>query len=222
MPRTRTLSNGQILDAAVALVCRQGTESLTFASLGSKVGLAPATLVQRFKSKQQLLIETALYCLQGMDAAFSNARAKHASPLLVIKATLINMAASVASVEEYARGLAFFSTALLDSKTQSLLRDSATSIQDELTALLEQAVAAEELAPCNTEEMASILQAIYEGAIVTWAMCGQAIPVKEWVASRIDAVLAPHIINKKGTYAQSSITNDDQSKRESRHARELD
>jgi AcrR family transcriptional regulator len=55
VPRKRTISDDALLDAALAIVHESGPDALTFAAIASRVGLAPATIVQRFGSKPALL-----------------------------------------------------------------------------------------------------------------------------------------------------------------------
>jgi AcrR family transcriptional regulator len=58
MPRRRVKADEELLDAAMDIVRRHGPASLTFAALSASVGLAPATLVQRFGTKADLLHAT--------------------------------------------------------------------------------------------------------------------------------------------------------------------
>lgn len=193
MARSRTRSNDEILDAAIAFVCQHGAESLTFASLAHFVGLAPATLVQRFGGKRQLLAEAAAHCLANSEAIFTTAAAREQSPLAALRAALQGAASAVASADEYARGLVFFSTSLADPKLSLQLRDNAGSMRGSIKQLLDASVTAKELSPCDTEELALSIQTAYEGAIVTWVMYRQG-PVTEWVSARINAVVAPYLI----------------------------
>ena len=55
MARTRTIPDEVILDAALALMSRDGPATLTLAAVGRRVDLSAATLLQRFPSKEALL-----------------------------------------------------------------------------------------------------------------------------------------------------------------------
>lgn len=55
MPRQRTVSDDDLLDAALVIVRAHGPEALTFAALAASTGLAGATIVQRFGSKAGML-----------------------------------------------------------------------------------------------------------------------------------------------------------------------
>lgn len=68
MPRKRSVSDEAILDEALRLAETRGPSALTFASLSAEVGLAPATLVQRFGTKAGLLQAALLRAWDGLDA----------------------------------------------------------------------------------------------------------------------------------------------------------
>jgi Transcriptional regulator len=54
MPRAKTLSDGEVMHAATAILRARGPEGLTFQSLSAACGLSAATLVQRFQTKAKM------------------------------------------------------------------------------------------------------------------------------------------------------------------------
>lgn len=69
MPRKRSVSDEAILDDALRLAETRGPAALTFSALSAEVGLAPATLVQRFGTKAGLLQAALLRAWDHLDAA---------------------------------------------------------------------------------------------------------------------------------------------------------
>lgn len=55
MPRRKSLSDDEILDAAVPVMVRKGPSAFTLADVATEVGMAPATLIQRFGDKKTLI-----------------------------------------------------------------------------------------------------------------------------------------------------------------------
>jgi AcrR family transcriptional regulator len=55
MPRRKSISDEDILDRALPLMASMGPGGFTLAELGKEVGVAPATLLQRFGDKQTLI-----------------------------------------------------------------------------------------------------------------------------------------------------------------------
>jgi AcrR family transcriptional regulator len=55
MPRRKSISDEEILDRALPLMAAAGPAGFTLAGLAREVGVAPATLIQRFGDKQALI-----------------------------------------------------------------------------------------------------------------------------------------------------------------------
>lgn len=193
LPRSRTISDQQVLDATVEFVGHHSVAKLTFASLSTATGLSPATLVQRFGTKKRLLTAVTKHCLQSIEPAFIQARSKHDSPLQAIYAAFATMSEAVTSVEEFANGQIFFNLALTDSEANDLLRQSMDQSRSRIERLLVEAIEAKELWPCDTRTLALTLQTTYEGAITTWLVYQKG-DTKTWVTSRLANVIEPHKI----------------------------
>jgi AcrR family transcriptional regulator len=76
MPRKRSVTDEVILDDALRLAEARGPAALTFSALSAEVGLAPATLVQRFWTKAALLQAALLRAWDVLDAATAAADAR--------------------------------------------------------------------------------------------------------------------------------------------------
>lgn len=71
MPRVKKISDQQVLDGALEVLTRRGPSDFTLPAVSQVVGLAPATLLQRFGSKAQLLeaaLDRALALLEANTA----------------------------------------------------------------------------------------------------------------------------------------------------------
>jgi AcrR family transcriptional regulator len=105
MPRTKTLTDEAVLDAALALIHARGPEALTFESLALACGLSPATLVQRFKSKAGLRQGALLLAwtrLEERTAALAAAVPKTANGAVAL---LVALSKDYGGIEAYAEGL---------------------------------------------------------------------------------------------------------------------
>jgi AcrR family transcriptional regulator len=67
MPRKRTVPDIDVLDAALDIVRSSGPDTLTFAALASRAGLAGSTIVQRFGTRTELLRATLLRAWDLLD-----------------------------------------------------------------------------------------------------------------------------------------------------------
>jgi AcrR family transcriptional regulator len=190
-PRPRTATDADLLTAAARAVARVGPSRLTLADVAAEAGVAPATLVQRFGSKRGLLLAVAR---QGTPAAaeeMAALRVAHPSPLAALRAFAECIAGMAPSPEELANHLAFLVMDLTDPAFHRLALAQARAFQAELTRLVEAAVAAGELTPCDTARLARLLQETLHGALVTWAIYREG-TAKEWVRQEMELLLAPY------------------------------
>jgi AcrR family transcriptional regulator len=187
VPRPKTIDDGAVLAAAVELIGRSGPDGLTLAALAQEVGLAPATLVQRFGSKRGLLLAIAR---QGASDAGPPPGAER--PLAALVDWLVGRTRPVASPDALANHLAFLQIDLADPEFLELARGGARALRRELRTLLERALAAGELRPGTDAKLLAIaLETAYNGALVTWAIHREG-RLDRWMRARLEATLEPH------------------------------
>jgi AcrR family transcriptional regulator len=198
VPRRRTVEDDAVLAAAMDLVGRVGPAGVTLAAVAGEVGLAPATLVQRFGSKRGLLLAAATRAAERSGDAFAAARAGEPSPLAALRAALCRLASAVGTPEAMANNLAFLQIDLRDPDFHRLAAAHAEAFTAGVRGLLDEAVAAGELPPTDTVRLAEAVQTTYNGALVTWAVLRRG-PVDEWLLRQLDVVLAAPAATRPGT-----------------------
>lgn len=67
VPRRKQVPDADVLDVALDVLHAGGSQALTFAALSEASGLAPATLVQRFGSKSDLLSRVLLHAWDRLE-----------------------------------------------------------------------------------------------------------------------------------------------------------
>ena len=149
MPRPKTRSDEDVLDAAMALL-RDGR--LTFAALAETSGLSGATLVQRFGSKDELRQRALLRAWDHLDARTAELAAQ---PIDAIE-LLVGLSGQYDEIEQYAENLAILREDLRDP----VLRARGAAWELELVAALD--------ARCGAGS-GSLLAAHWQGAVTWWA-----------------------------------------------------
>lgn len=195
MPRTRIVTDQTVFEAAIQLVGQHGVNALTFASLSKVTSLAPPTLVQRFKTKKELLTATTDYCIQKMEPAFKAAISQRKPPLVALRQALVVMAAVITDAQAFANNQAFLQLGLAEPNLHRRLRSTMDGMRSEIEALLERAIASKELQPCDTRALARLLQSVYEGGTITWAVYQQE-PIEQWIDMLLQTALAPYKLSK--------------------------
>ena len=202
-PRPRTASDADLLMAASRAVSRVGPSRLTLADVAAEAGVAPATLMQRFGTKRGLLLALAR---QGTTAAaheMAALRAADPSPLAALRAFADCITGMAPTPEELANHLAFLVVDLTDKEFHHYALEQARAFQAELTSLVEAAVAAGELVPCDSEGLARVMQEMLHGALVTWAIYREG-TAREWVRRDLETLLAPYRPKRRPKREKSS------------------
>lgn len=190
-PRPRSISDDTILAATARMISRVGPVRLTLADVGGEVGLAPATLLQRFGSKRGLLLALVEQSVETVVTSFATLRAAHTSALNAVLAAAGFMAEHVRTPEELANNLAFFQIDLSDPDFHRLALEHSRRVRGCYEALLEEAIGAGELVRCDTAALASALQAVAAGSLLNWAIHRDG-PVSDCVRADLETLIAPY------------------------------
>ena len=191
-PRPRTVPDATILQATATIIGRLGPSRFTLADVGAEVGLSPATLVQRFGSKRGLMLALARSAAAGVDDCFAQIRARHPSPRAALVAAATFMAGMVESPESLANHLAFLQIDLSDPEFHALALENHMANLRGYQALIEDAIAAGELEPCDPERLARTLAAVSGGSLIAWAIERRG-NVRTYMRNDVEAVLEPYV-----------------------------
>lgn len=191
-PRPKTASDAAILDAAARVILRVGPTSLRLSDVADEVGLAPATLLQRFKSKRALLLAVAANGTRTIADEFASRRRKAMSPLDALLAISPQVRTLTRSRQCLTNKLAFLQLGLSDPAFQRHLNAHHRAVQHELERLIQEATDAGELTPCNTSAMAHALMAVWHGSLLLWALSHGRGTAEAHIRADLEAVLAPY------------------------------
>jgi AcrR family transcriptional regulator len=189
VPRPRTIDDDAVLAATARLVGRLGPAKLSLARVAEETGLAPATLVQRFGSKRELLLALARRGTSTWEALDRATDPAAGSAVDAIVGALTNAVAHIGTPEAMANNIAFLQIDLTDPEFHALALQGAQSMREHLRRALDAAVARNELAPTDTDQLADLTQTVYNGALISWAIDRDG-PIQEYLATRLRALLA--------------------------------
>jgi AcrR family transcriptional regulator len=190
-PRPRQTSDNAILEATSRAIARHGPARLTLAHVAAEIGVAPATLVQRFGSKRGLLLALARTGTASTAQQYAALRAAHPSPLAALFAVGECMAGMAPTPEALANHLAFLHIDLTDPDFHRLALEQARASQGEVQSLLDAAVEAGELIPCDTDRLARVVQAVLGGGLLAWAILREG-TAAAWLREDLETLLQPY------------------------------
>jgi AcrR family transcriptional regulator len=190
-PRPRTASDEDILAAANRVISKVGPR-FTLADVAQEVGLAPATLIQRFGSKKGLVLAV-LSGGGGLQEDPMIAIRKAASgPLDAIFAYGDCFAQMAPTPEVLANHLAFLQMDLTDPDMYELSYAHAKATRSMLRKLLDEAVAAGELKEStDTAKLATAIQSMQSGSLLSWAILREG-GARRFIRRDLETLIEPY------------------------------
>lgn len=176
---------------AARVIGRVGPARLTLAEVGREVGLAPATLTQRFKTKRGLLLALAGHGADVLPGRLAAARSAD-RPVRALIDSFAALAGAVQTSAEFGNHLAFLLLDLTDPQFQQISRDYASAVEQAIGEVLAAAHTAGEIAHGDLAELPRAIHAAYNGAMVTWGMHGRGSPAEQ-VRTQLTVLLDPYL-----------------------------
>ncbi|MET8800711.1 TetR family transcriptional regulator [Nocardia sp. NPDC004568] len=177
MARTKSKTDAQVLDDGLALAMRSGLPAITFAALAQRCGLSPATLVQRFSTKDELKRRILLHAWDRLDEATAELDTTvPRTPEGAIE-LLIELSAQYEDREAYPHGLLLLREDVLDPH----LRRRGVAWEAGLVAALGSRLG-------TGEEGGAVLAAYWQGVICWWAFHDDE-PLVEHLARKLGILL---------------------------------
>ncbi|MGH7562517.1 MAG: TetR/AcrR family transcriptional regulator [Gemmatimonadales bacterium] len=188
-PRPRTVDDAAIAEALGRVITRHGPAGLTLAAIAREAGLSPATLVQRFGSKRNLLVK-----LSGgagdIAPLVKELRAAGRPPLDIVREVLLcyaDMAPTpTAMIHSFS---AYLEIDLADATLRRLLVESGRRNETEMASLLEEAADQGALVCPDPRGLARVLFALVAGSLLSWATFREG-KSRDWLARDLLVVLA--------------------------------
>lgn len=199
-PRPRETSDQDILTAAARVMQRRGPSEITLVDVAKEAGVVPATLIQRFGTKRDLLLAAVKTGPASVPEQFAAGRAKHKSPLKALVELFVECSGFASTPESMANGLAYLQIDLTDPEFRAITLAQFKAIRAETRKMLDEAVVARELTPCDTAEFARLFQQVNGGSMLDWAVYREG-TLASWVRRDLEALLRPlriHV-NRKPT-----------------------
>jgi AcrR family transcriptional regulator len=182
MPRSKSQSDEQVLDAALALVRSNGVDGLTFAALANRCGLSAATLVQRFGTKPALTQRTLLHAWDNLQARTRElASSAPKTPDGAVE-LLVGLSRHDGDVEARAEGLLILREDLRDP----VLRSRGVAWEATLTAAIGDCFAS---VPDTPSGIGFALAAHWQGALTWWAFGAQR-PLDDYLAESLRTLIS--------------------------------
>jgi AcrR family transcriptional regulator len=163
MPRPKSLTDAQILDAALTVTRRTAVDRLTFTAVARACGLSAATLVQRFGTVANLRRRTLHHAWDQLEARTVALGKEIALTPAGAVDLLVGLSGGYdTDIEEFADGLLMLREDLRDPE----LRRRGARWQQSLLDILDGCLAK---SPGASADAADLLLTHWQGAVLWWA-----------------------------------------------------
>lgn len=196
MARPRLVSDDLILDATRDVLAELGPVKLTLAAVGSRVGLAPPTLMQRFGSKRGLLLASAARSPVMVQRLAEEVAGRNASPLATLRDFALSAVAHIEHREQLGNGLGFVQLDVADPDFRRHALTHSAAIVDSCDRFYRAAVTAGELrADTDVPALARHTLVCFNGTLQVWAVNGWG-SLTAFLSEQLDLMMAPYLIQE--------------------------
>jgi AcrR family transcriptional regulator len=173
------------------VISRLGPSKLTLAVLAKEAGLAAPTLIQRYGSKQKLLVKLSKGAGDARPLA-ETLRTEGRTPLEIIRGLLLCYADLASTPTAFINNLsALLEIDLGDQVLRRHLIEYRKSNEDLMVSLIKEAVAAGELRCPDPRGVARVLGAVVSGSLLSWAIHRDG-DARAWLARDVETLLGPY------------------------------
>jgi AcrR family transcriptional regulator len=170
MARPRKVSDEQLLAAAGNVIARIGPR-FTLADIAAEAGVVAGTLVQRFGSKQGVLVALSRIAIEGIPRTVREVADGVEDPLDALRAGVVEQYAALDDPASAANNLAQLAVDFGDDELRGLLAELYEAVDAEVATLVRRAVRAGRLpgAP-PPPQAARVLAGFAEGSAIRWSV----------------------------------------------------
>lgn len=189
MPPKKSINDDQVLEKALFVISEKGPDTFTLAEVGKAVGLAPATLMQRFGSKRMLLIRAAKHVPMKLSSDLKILKAKGLSWDKELLVLLGSTPEGLITRQEIANSLGLLKLDMIDPELHAVARDLMSRLRQRIQELLEQGKKEGSLkSQASVEQIAWELDALRHGLVIQWTLSGEG-SLQEWLEKGIQNYL---------------------------------
>ena len=161
MARPRKISDEDVVESVATLLAREGPAALTFSAASKATGLSPASLVQRYGSRDALLQAALLWMWDQLDLETAAADATQPMDAEGAIALLVRLSSGSCAGDDPGQGLLL----LREDYRDPVLRGRGAAWQRALSAALGRRLSDD---PTGQERLGRLLAAQWQGAVIWW------------------------------------------------------
>ena len=189
MPRKKKTEDSVILKMILRVIIKQGATTFSLEDLSKETGLSPATLLQRFGSKKEILHKAIELANHDLQNDLTNRPVGNKSPLQEVMDIYMEFSAPFLNPSDVASGLDILKLDITEERLNHLTRNYFEIRRNKIESLIILArVNGEISADINADELAWNLECLWQGSIMMWALTGEGL-LHDWMKERFSTYL---------------------------------
>lgn len=185
MPPKKRIDDAYVLEKALLVISELGPETFTLADISKAVGLAPSTLMQRFGSKQELLIKAAKHVPAKLNEDAEKLKRSDLPWDVELVAFLSEVPEGLRTRQEIANSLGLLKLDMVDPELHSIARELFVQMRKRMRELLEKGNLSSKR---DTDALVWELDALRHGLMIQWALSGEG-ELQNWLQKGLERFL---------------------------------
>lgn len=189
MPRKKKLDDAIILKMILEVIIKEGATTFSLEDLSKKTGLSPATLLQRFGSKKNILHKAIELSNQDLKKNLENKISIHKSPIQEIINIYLELSGPFSNPVDVANGLDILKLDITQKNLNQLTRKYFEIRRNKIKSLLTLAQKKGEIpGDHDVTQITWNLECLWQGSVMLWALIGKG-KLQQWIKERISGYL---------------------------------
>ena len=181
MAREKSIGDAAVLERALLVISDRGPETFTLGEVSQAVGLSPATLLQRFGSKRELLVRAAKQAYIKLESDVQHLKQRNLPWNEELLQLLGGTPEGFGSRQEIANSLAVLKLDIMDEQLHPIARALFVCMRQRVVELLRQGQALGCLSKgMDVSAVAWELDALRHGLVIQWALSGTEL-LSDWM-----------------------------------------
>lgn len=186
MTKKKLIHDDLILEKALLVISEYGPERFTLAQVAEVVGLAPATLVQRFGSKNNLLILAAKHANVKLQQDLQELKRKNLNWDQELVHLLSTVPEGFGSRQQIANSLGVLKLDMVDPELHPIARLLFKTLRQRIHELLEEGRHSLQVEDVNG--IAWEIDALRHGLVIQWTLSGEGM-LEKWLKNGFEKYL---------------------------------
>ncbi|CEG61738.1 TetR/AcrR family transcriptional regulator [Legionella micdadei] len=185
MARIKKISDEAVLTIILDIITRIGAAQFSLEDLSRQTKLSPATLIQRFGSKKEILNKALELANKKLAEKLDSNNALAETSIQQIITTYLDLSLVFVKPEDVANGLDILKLDIIEKKLNQITREYFEIRRKKIKSLLDLAIKNGELPKIiSTGNLVWDMEALWQGAILQWALIGNG-SLHDWLRKRL-------------------------------------